>query len=233
MQILQLDLCTILTRQEMPKLNFVTLSDNNNYPIPAIKALPEWYKSAKKYFSDGESTYKNCIPFFEGIYSGYVMLTPCDIEFYVDNNIPKFKIDKEYDFFISSRPPMLDFKTPFGYHEDHFAWKPQWGVESPQGYNVLYTTPFNGYDVPFLNTSGIINNDKTSHPGNIPFFLRKEFSGVIKAGTPFLQVIPIKRENWNSANKVLDPETIDHFKPGTPRIQNHYRKAIWERTRYE
>ncbi len=90
----------------MPKINFVTLSDNSNYPIPAIKALPDWYKSSKKYFSDGESTYKNCMPFFEGMYSGYVMLLPCDIEFYLDNDIPKFKIDKEYDFFISARTPM-------------------------------------------------------------------------------------------------------------------------------
>ena len=222
-----------LIRKEMPKINFVTLADNSNYPIPAIKALPDWYRSSKKYFSDGESTYKNCMPFFEGMYSGYVMLLPCDIEFYLDNDIPKFKIDKEYDFFISTRTPMSDFQTPFGYHDHHFAWKPQWGFESPEGYNVLYMTPFNGYDVPFLNTMGIINNDKTSHPGNIPFFLRKGFSGTIKEGTPFLQVMPIKRENWYSENKILDPQTIEHFKPGTPRIQNHYKDVLWERSKYE
>lgn len=217
----------------MPKLSFVTLSDNDNYPVPAIKMLPEWYRSTKKYFEDGESTYKNCMPFFEGMYSGYVMLTPCDIEFYIENEIPKVRIEEEYNFFVKPRPPMSDFQTPFGYYSHHFAWKPQWGVESPSGYNILYTTPFNGYDVPFLNTMGIINNDKTSHPGSIPFFLRKNFIGMIKAGTPFLQVIPIKRESWNSDNKVLDPEDIEHFKPGTPRIQDHYRNVLWERAKYE
>lgn len=173
------------------------------------------------------------MPFFEGMYSGYIYLTPCDIEFYISNERIDFKIQDEYKNFITKRSPMSEYEVPYGCHEEHFAWLPQWGVEVPEGYNVLYMTPFNGQGLPFVNTMGIINNDKTHHPGNLPFFIKKEFSGIIEKGTPYLQVIPLKRENWVSGKKILDPETIEFFKPGSGRIQNLYKDKIWERTKYE
>jgi hypothetical protein len=196
--------------------------------------LPDWYKKAKRYHEEGGSTYKNCVPLFEAMYSGYVMLTPCDIEFYLKEGIPYVNvINNKYESFVRERSPMNDFHTPIGFYDKHFAWLPQWGFEVPKGYNVLYMTPFNGYSLPFINTMGIVNNDKTSHPGSIPFFLKKEFAGIIKKGTPFLQILPIKREDWKSEKKILDPSTITHFKPGTPRIDNLYRDELWERSRYE
>jgi hypothetical protein len=41
---------------------------------------------------------------------------------------------------------------------------------------------------------------------NFPFFLKKDFNGIIKAGTPIIQAIPFKRETW-------DMEVIDSGKP--------------------
>ena len=32
--------------------------------------------------------------------------------------------------------------------------------------------------------------------GNVPFFIKSGFEGVIPAGTPIAQLIPIKREKW-------------------------------------
>ena len=54
-------------------------------------------------------------------------------------------------------------------------------------------SPINRFDLPFLSISGFIDcNYGFSLAGNMPFFIKKGFEGVIPAGTPYMQIIPIK-----------------------------------------
>ena len=91
---------------------------------------------------------------------------------------------------------MDQFPSPIGYYEEHFAWYPEWGIQVPEGYSALFMTPMNRFDLPFLNTSGVVDNDKVHLLGTFPFFIVKDWEGVIPKGTPFLQVLPFKREDW-------------------------------------
>ena len=48
--------------------------------------------------------------------------------------------------------------------------------------------------------SGIVDTDDYAPPINMLFKLRDpNFEGIIPAGTPFLQVVPFKRESWTSS----------------------------------
>lgn len=212
-------------------LEFVSLSPSGNLPVPAVKTLPEWYKKAKKYDHES-STYKNCAPFFESMSSGYVFLTPTDIEFYEVDGIPRVRVDSKYAAFVTERSPMNEFQVPLGYSGHHFSWLPEYGIRTPVGYSVLYTTPLNGFSLPFLNTAGSINNDKVFQPGSVPFFLQKGFVGTIPAGTPYLQAIPFKREDWVSKETQITSEDIEHFKPNSEHIKNYYREHLWESNLY-
>ena len=40
-----------------------------------------------------------------------------------------------------------------------------------------------------MTTNGIIDNDKVSIPGQLPFFLKESFEGVILKGTPVVQIM--------------------------------------------
>ena len=92
----------------------------------------------------------------------------------------------------------------------------------------------NNFSLPFVSTSGIINNDKVFQPGSIPFFIRKGFNGIIPKGTPIIQIIPFKRNNWKSKKVLISSEDIEHFKPGSKRIENnYYRNNLWEKNNYE
>lgn len=52
---------------------------------------------------------------------------------------------------------------------------------------------------PLECASGIVDTDTFSLPFNMFFKLRDpKFEGMIPAGTPFLQIIPFKRESWKS-----------------------------------
>lgn len=242
----------------MNKIEFITnrfwQSENTTTkPTPSSKVMPEWYTKADRYFKDpntGEyykdenddkiATWKACMPFMDIMMSGYVMRTPCDIEFYLDeNNKICSKInDKKNKDFCSDRPPMLNFYQPDGYYLHHFAWWIDWGVILPEGYSAMYTTPFNRFDLPFINTSGIIDNDVVNLSGNLPFFIREGWTGVLPKGTPFVQIFPFKREDWSSSIVVEDP-----FKLPEKNMENSkkyrvpgggvYKNIDWHRRVYE
>jgi hypothetical protein len=66
----------------------------------------------------------------------------------------------------------------------------------------LFIHPLNSGDTPFHSFSGIVDTDKHPVTVNFPFLIRKDFEGNIPAGTPMIQVIPFKRDKWES--KVID-----------------------------
>jgi hypothetical protein len=173
--------------------------------------------------------------------SGYAYRTPCDIEFKENSygQIEAKVLDEKNKDFIQVRMPMPGFKAPMGYHEVHFAWWADWAVELPAGYSALYSQPFNRFELPFITTSGIIDNDKVHLPGTMPFFVAKGFQGILPAGTPYAQIIPFKRENWES--EIVDSigyedmlkknmENSDKYRVPDGGV---YQRDVWERRKYE
>lgn len=221
-------------------------------PIPTIKKIPDWYKNAERYykFPNGEFavdpytggknlTWKSCPAIYDIMGTGYVYTTPCDIEFKViDGKITAKVLDSGFSDFIHNRDLMPGFETPHGYHAVHFAWYADWACQTPKGYSVLYSHPFLRYDLPFITTSGIVDNDKVHLPGTMPFFVRDNWEGVLPAGTPFIQLVPFKREDWDSEFEVMNPlEVWKAKKENTTKYRvkdgGVYQKDVWERRKYQ
>lgn len=186
----------------------------DSFPIPASSALPEWYKNLPRFVNNsdvpikslGRKDLKMCVPFRDAMISGYLYLLPCDIEIQKSSN-------GDIDFFHS---PQLTFSVvekrgllapenqgygmpnPPGTIPIMFAWSALFGVGTTTKHSVLVTHPFNRFDLPFVTTSGIIDSDVFNKAGNIPFFIKEGFTGVIPKGTPIAQIFPYKRESWIS-----------------------------------
>ena len=228
--------------------------DSSSVPKPTIKTLPEWYRKADRFHINPQTNkhwedpitgekmpnWKACPSVFDIMGTGYVYRTPCDIEFYEEHGQIKAKVlDEENKDFIQVRPPMYQFVPPTGYHEAHFAWWSDWAVEVPDGYSVLYSQPFNRFELPFLTTSGVIDNDKVSLPGTMPFFVVKGFTGVLPAGTPYAQMVPFRRENWESevvseiSTMELSMKNLANSKKYRVPNGGVYQKQVWERRIYE
>ncbi len=208
-----------------------------NPPEVAAKSLPAWYKDTNRYHEDGNSTFRNCVPFFDAMTSGYIFKTPCDVMFDIADNRIVAKIeDPNFQDFIGLRDPLPNFHHPEGYYEDHFSFLPEWGVELEPGFSALYTTPFNRFDLPFLVTSGVIDNDKMNTPGMIPFFIRKGFSGLVPKGTPYVQVLPFRREDWNATpiygNEAQIGRNLKRAIKFRSVKSDFYRDNLWERKKY-
>lgn len=229
--------------------------ESSSLPKPTIKTIPDWYRKADRFamnphtgkpweMPDGSGkipTWKACPAIFDIMGTGYVYRTPCDIEFYESPTgaIQVRVSDEKNKDFVGVRPAMPQFVAPPGYHEMHFAWWADWAVVVPEGYSVLYTQPFNRFELPFLTTSGIIDNDHVHLPGTMPFFVRKGFTGVIPAGTPYAQMLPFRREDWVSEVDV----SVQYEEMMTKNQENSekyrvpdggvYQREVWDRRVYE
>lgn len=221
-------------------------------PGPIMKTIPEWYRKADRFAKklDGSfwqgpdkgkiPTWKACPAIFDIMGTGYTLKTPCDIEFVQKNNneLSITIADARYKDFCTPRQAMPQFKNPSGYYENHFAWFPDWAIETPEGYSVLYSQPFNRFELPFLTTSGIIDNDHVNLPGSMPFFLVKGFTGVIPAGTPYAQMLPFKREDWKSEIVIENPNKMNNKNMKNSmkyRVPDGgvYKNEVWEPRKYE
>ena len=207
-------------------------------PEIAAKTLPPWYKDFPRYTEDGASTWRNCVPFFDAMTSGFVFLTPCDINVAIVGGVASMTaVDQNFNDFVNARPQSSFDHAPAGYHKDHFAWYPRWGLTLPTGYSALFTTPFNRPDLPFLCLSGIIDSDGMTTPGMVPFFLQESFEGTIYTGTPFVQILPFKREDWSATAKSATPEVaMENLKKAMRYREDGktdvYRETEWHNKKY-
>jgi hypothetical protein len=217
-------------------------------PSPSRQHLTEEYKrlhpKINKTFlwkmpesgSETNLTVKSCIPFIDALTSGYMITLPCDI---IVTRNPEYKCRIYWDvswevITTHNRIQMGDMATPEGYEIDPFKFETEWVIKTPPGYSVLITHPLNRFDLPFMTMSGIVDTDNYNLvPVNLPFFLKNNFEGVIKKGTPIAQIIIIKREDWNSKKMPYDPKSkygLDNLKSV---IEKSYKNRFWVKKKYE
>jgi hypothetical protein len=210
--------------------------------MPAKKFLPDWYRQSESTFLDEAGNeaagLKRCVPFMDSMLSGYMLVTPMDI-FISRNDDDTLNIgwnsSEVLSEFISERPKELGEKMPrpAGHYPNHLAFNGIWGFKTPRKWSLLITQPLNRHDLPWTITSGIMDADKYSTSGSIPFFVRKDFEGMVPAGTPFAQLIPIKRASWRSIRNdkgIVYLEAMQSEIVNT--IEKAYKKFFWQRKDY-
>ena len=218
-------------------------------PKPAKHFIPEWYKktppppSPKKFVFDENGMVKNlgikaCVPFLDALTNGYIQESWTDIHF-------TSSFDGEFvgNYNYSTGPRILShrengtthFDIPSEFYKTELVWKTPWVPKMPKGYSMLYTHPLNNFELPFLCLDGIVDSDNYYHEyeGQFPFLLKKGFEGIIPAGTPLYQMIPIKRENWESKQIPFnDKENMARRNQIRRYFTNGYRRAFWEKKHF-
>lgn len=209
-------------------------------PIACKKNIAEWYK-------DGESTYildnkehpglKTCKPFLDVMIAGYYLLIPFDIHVSkTESGNVKFSWDgpDEWSDFVGERTGEIGstIPRPAGHRSNHLVWSSKWGWKTPKGWSSIVTHPINRAELPFTTASGLIDSDNFFGPGNIPFFIKEDFIGTIEKGTPFAQIVPIKRSPWISFADygLISPNEIRGIN-----LHNHgqaYKTTDWEKKEY-
>ena len=199
-----------------------------------INSIPYWYKEIERFY-EKEPTVKHCIPFLDALTTGYFIALGKDVYVTQTPHGPSIRYE-DLPSPVDDRGPGSTGKMspPEGYDEEHFVWQTQVAINLPEGYSALFTHPLNRFDLPFITLSGIVDGGMNVHGGNIPFYIKKGFEGLIPAGTPIIQVIPFLRENWESKpkkglwNKSLLNTSNEDYAKGRWYLRNHHYKKSYK-----
>lgn len=200
----------------MSKINFIAFNDevfrDFTPPKPSSSFPPNWYKDMpnfynyektedqKKIGSNGNPnvTVKKCVPFRDSMFCGYMITTPFDCYFGRKNNKLIVNCSYEGEFQLIHEHDIEQYfmyPIPEGYDAALLKWNNPWIVQTPRGWSTLFVSPMH-QDLPFYSLSGLVDTDKHPAPIAFPFFIKKDFVGFLPKGTPFIQCIPIKRQNF-------------------------------------
>lgn len=214
---------------------------------PAEDFLPEWYRTSPSKMNGFNteliannpmlvtSTYKKCTPFLDAMTSGYMIALSADIEVVLDvNQAPSIRWRTTRS--IVSTHSLEQWKglpCPEGYFPFVYKWNNPFSINTSSGHSLLFTKPMNRFDLPFESISGIVDTDLYNLPVNFPFFIKKGFSGIIEKGTPIVQVIPVKRDNWSREYFNYDKDfPIIESEKFRSTIKRSYKNNFWNRKKY-
>jgi hypothetical protein len=145
---------------------------------------------------------------------------PADI-FFEDNpgsdkpNI-SWSIDQIKAIDLHSKAQFENFDQGAEYYSTAIKFNNPWAIKTPPGYSCLFIQPSMRDDLPFKVVPGVVDTDKFPSPVNFPVFFKKGFTGMIEMGTPIVQIIPFKREEWQSV--------VSHYEAG-------YVNTEWQRAK--
>ncbi len=217
------------------------------HPKPATQYIPDWYKQTKSYINDEKKvnpqtadtphTIKKCIPVFDAMTAGYIIVTPCDVqvEKQLENDKYMFYFTWPLHDAISFHPveqaPLHPAKNGFSYPK----WNNPFGIKTSAGYSTLFLPPMHNPNNIFTILPGLVDTDKYNNPINFPFVLNDlTWTGIIPAGTPIAQIIPIKRDFWNSnVTTKIDNAMKEQFFKLRSIFFNSYKKQFWESKQYK
>lgn len=221
-----------------------TLGVPDDYaPKPASAYIPEWYKTLESYINgkkeptgNGTSaaTAKKCMPIFDAITGGYIILSAADVHVSQKDGQPYYQW-ANYNLIqfhpMEQAPEHPGRKGVPAYPK----WINPWAIKTPKGYSTLFIQPMHRESV-FTILPGIVDTDEYFAPVNFPFVLNDPtFEGTIPAGTPIAQVIPIKRDNWKmsigSEKDIIEQQQITN-KLGT-KFFDRYKLMFWNRKEYK
>lgn len=188
-------------------------------PIPASKIIPQWWKDIPKY-SLGNTinvsgaagvTVKQCAPTMDMFGMGYIITLWADLLIEQTSNGPKItwtSIDPIPPVSLWPEKQVSGYEIPNGFNKNVFKYHHGWIIKTPPGWSTLFIHPHGYQNLPIRSLGGIVDTDILKTDINCPFVVKDGFSGLIKRGTPIVQMIPIKRQEWHSETILPKPNNF-------------------------
>ena len=209
-------------------------------PYPSRKFIPDWFKKLDSKLSVKltSSTIKRCPPFLDAMQAGWIIPLAGDVYFKVNEDCSGITYEWTY------HKPLVEnhgveqlsgaIKHP-SYPTHPMKFLNYWQIKVKRGWSCLFVPPLNRANKNFECISGIVECDKYDEYINFPFIWKTpNFEGVIEAGTPLIQVIPIKRNTLKKDFKCRKQtkKEIAHLALTRRRRGSHesyYRDQLWVR----
>jgi hypothetical protein len=226
---------------------FTNILGHDFYPPKLAKnEIPEWYKKTLPYINNSKiinerietpSTIKKCMPVFDAMTAGYILYTQVDVQ--VTQKKENGEVFKEFKWPsqnpIEFHPVQQAPLHPKRDEHPYFKWINPYLVTTPTGYSTLFLPPLHNPNPIFTILEGIVDTDTLKAPVSFPFtFNNKDWEGLIPAGTPMAQIIPIKRDIWQ--HKFGSKKEIKEMEILAAKLKtiffNRYKNFLWQKKEY-
>ena len=185
-------------------------------PIPASQLVPQWWKDMPHYTNQEQKmdlnprptvTVKRCLSAFDGITSGYIVTLWADILVSYNKEtgttIKWNPVEDVFDVWGSNQSST--YEIPKGFGSTVFKYLHGWIIKTPKGYSSQISHPIGYQNLPFRVIPGIVDTDNLDTLINTPLVFEEGWEGIIEKGTPIFQILPFKRESWESEFLVQSP----------------------------
>lgn len=175
-------------------------------PVPAREFYPKWWREMP--FHDKQSgsyTAKSCPAFPDFFSQGFILPMWADTTLEYDPKTTGYRWEVReglpYKWDIHPNSQFIDHVKKVSFQgsaaQSVFKTESPWKIITPKGYSVLQVPLFYHFNNDFSVLPGIIKSD-SYHGANHQVLVHGENkkSFEIKRGTPFVQYIPIKREEF-------------------------------------
>jgi hypothetical protein len=228
-----------------------------DYPIPTKLNIPDWFKKLEHNILN--KTVKGCMPFLDTLTSGYLLKMPQDfnVRHNVDSKNEKgedFK-DSFQTFGLHQMTQLLNAKnvnlnsgidthslkqvegSPFIEKNKNLPFYKilnPWKIKTSKGYSCLFVPPLNNSDDRFSIIPGIVDTDTFPTEINFPIIINGDkypvLEDTIKKGTPYVQIIPFKRDNWKMILKPSKQKEIQNSRLFYGlKLINIYKDKYWNK----
>ena len=228
-----------------------------DYPIPTKLNIPEWYKKLDHNILN--RTVKGCMPFLDSLTSGYLLKMPQDFhirhnvinknekgEQFKDSfqtfglydqsqllHFKKINLNSELDVHPIKQlegSPLIDKNKSLPFHKIVNPWK----IKTPKGYSCLFVPPLNNSDDRFSIIPAIVDTDAFPNEINFPVVINGDkypvLETTIKKGTPYVQIIPFKRDSWKMSAKPRKQKEVKNSRLFYGlKILNIYKEKYWSK----
>jgi hypothetical protein len=228
-----------------------------DYPTPIKLNIPEWYKKLDHTLLN--KTIKGCMPFLDTLTSGYLLKMPQDfnVRHNVDNKNEKGEIFKDsfQTYGLHDQNHLLNAKfvnlnsgtdvhTTVQLEGSSFIEKNKsfpfykilnpWKIKTPKGYSCLFVPPLNNTDDRFSIIPGIVDTDTFPNEINFPIIINGDKYPILettfKKGTPYVQIIPFKRDNWKMITKSRSQKEVQNSRLFFGlKLLNIYKDKYWSK----
>lgn len=194
-------------------------------PVPAGQMLPDWFQNMGTDIPDynapfprvGEwikeftgHTIKKCPAVIDYLTEGYIIPLWSDIliqkigdRIHWENNQLDIGIIEFHNF---EQAPTYPYQG--NDHRHPLKFISPWWFKTPPGWSTLFMAPQLHKQDNYTLIPGIVETDSFNQI-NFPGIWHTEGDTILKRGTPFLHVIPFKREKYSHNNRIATAEDHD------------------------
>lgn len=202
-------------------------------------------------------TIKGCVPFLETLTNGYLLRVPVD--YIIKHGTTKNDEGKpvlsmatsldaseehnlwdRYGLNINVAPPHNPKQlegSPWVEQNKNLPFPKimnPWRIKTPPGYSCLFLPPMNNEEQDFFSIiPGIVHTDSHTLEINFPIRINMEKYGYtelnIAKGTPYVQIIPFKRDSWKMKIKPLTTEQMKSKKIWHTSFLHNYKNRIFNK----